>query len=224
MKINKIENKMKKIIALFSLMFLALVGFSQNDAAATTLLDEVSAKTERYASLKIEFNMYIENLQHSKRDEYKGSAAYKPGLYKLDIMGQIVFSNATTNWTYLKDAEEVNITDNADNKDAMMDPQSLLKDYKTNFKVRYIADKFEKNRALVEIDLIPKTIEDKKYSKITVKIDKTKKQIYSVRYIGKDGVSYLIEIHKFIENPSIPDAEIKYSKALFPDAEVIDMR
>ncbi|MDD2386122.1 MAG: outer membrane lipoprotein carrier protein LolA [Bacteroidales bacterium] len=215
---------MKKFIALFSLIFLALVGFSQNDLAATALLDEVSAKTERYVSLKIEFNMYIENLQHPKRDEHKGSAVYKSGLYKLDIMGQIVFSNGTTNWTYLKDAEEVNITDNADNKDAMMNPQSLLKDYKSNFKVRYIADKFEQNRPLVEIDLIPKTIEDKKYSKITVKIDKTKKQIYSVRYIGKDGVSYLIEIYKFVENPAVSDAEIKFSNALFPHAEVIDMR
>ncbi|MDD2636784.1 MAG: outer membrane lipoprotein carrier protein LolA [Bacteroidales bacterium] len=215
---------MKRIITLFSFVFIVFVGFCQNDAAATALLDEVSAKTDRYASLKIEFNMYIENLQHAKRDEYKGSAAYKSGVYKLDIMGQIVFSNGKTNWTYLKDAEEVNITDNAENEEVMMDPQSLLKDYKTNFKVRYIADKFEKNRALVEIDLIPKTIENKKYSKITVKIDKTKKQIYSVRYIGKDGVSYLIEIFKFLENPAIPDVEIKYSKALFPDAEVIDMR
>jgi len=215
---------MKTIIALFGLISLTLVGFSQTDVAATALLDEVSAKTERYASLKIEFNMYIENLQDGKRDEYKGSAAYKPGLYKLDIMGQIVFSDATTNWTYLKDADEVNITDNADNKESMMNPQTLLKDYKANFKVRYVADKFEKNRPLVEIDLIPKTIDNKKYSKITVKIDKTKKQIYSARYVGKDGVSYLIEIYKFLENPTIPDSEIKFGKALFPDAEIIDMR
>ncbi|PLX06747.1 MAG: hypothetical protein C0596_13645 [Marinilabiliales bacterium] len=174
--------------------------------------------------MKIEFNMYIENLQSGQRDQYTGSAMYKPGYYKLDIMGQVVFSDGKTNWTYLKDAEEVNITDNSDNEAVMADPKSLLKDYKSKFKVKYIADKFEKNRPLVEIDLIPKTIENKKYSKITVKIDKTKKQIYSVRYVGKDGVSYLIEIYTFSENPSIPDSQIKYSDALFPDAEVIDMR
>ena len=215
---------MKRILTIFSLMFFAFAGFAQNDAAATALLDEVSAKTERYSSLKIEFNMFIENLKDGKREQYKGSAAYKSGLYKLDIMGQIVFSDGKTNWTYLKDAEEVNITDNADNQEAMLNPQTLLKDYKSSFKVRYIADKFESNRPLVEIDLIPKTIENKKYTKITVKIDKTKKQIYSARYVGKDGVSYLIEIYKFVENPSLSDSEIKYSDAQFPDAEVIDMR
>lgn len=215
---------MKKTITIISLILLGFVGFSQTDAAAIALLDEVSAKTERYSTLKIEFNMFIENLQSGKRDQYSGSASYKTGNYKLDIMGQIVFSDGKTNWTYLKDAEEVNITDNAENESVMMNPQSLLKDYKSKFKIKYIADKFEKNRPLVEIDLIPITIENKKYSKITIKIDKTKKQIYSVRYMGKDGVSYLIEIYTFSENPSIPDSEIKFSDSLFPDAEVIDMR
>ncbi len=215
---------MKRTITVLSLMFFCFMGFAQNDAAAIALLDEVSAKTERYASLKIEFNMWIENLQSGKRDKYNGNAAYKSGNYKLDIMGQIVFSDGKTNWTYLKDAEEVNITDNADNETVMIDPQSFLKDYKTKFKIKYIADKFEKNRALVEIDLIPITIENKKFTKVTVKIDKTKKQIYSVRYVGKDGVSYLIEIYKFSENPSISDSEIKFSDSLYPEAEVIDMR
>jgi outer membrane lipoprotein-sorting protein len=215
---------MKRNFLLICLSLIAFAGFSQNDAAAIQLLDEVSAKAEKYTSLKIDFSMFVENLHDGKRESYVGNASYKAGYYKLDIMGQIVYSDGKTNWTYLKDAEEINITKNAANETVMMNPQSLLKDYKTNFKVKYIADKFEKNRPLVEIDLTPKSIENKKYSKITVKIDKTKKQIYSVRYVAKDGVNYLIEISKFVENPAIPDAEIKYSKTLFPDAEEIDMR
>ncbi|MDD3687865.1 MAG: outer membrane lipoprotein carrier protein LolA [Bacteroidales bacterium] len=215
---------MKKNLLIISLLLISVAGFSQTDAAAITLLDEVAAKADKYTSLKVDFKMFVENLQTKKRDTYTGSASYKAGYYKLDIMGQIVYSDGKTNWTYLKDAEEINITDNADNQAAMMNPKTLLKDYKTNFKVKYIADKFEANRPLVEIDMIPKVIEGKKYTKITLKVDKTKKQIYSVRYVGKDGVSYLIEIIKFMENPTITDAEIKYSSSLYPGAEVIDMR
>lgn len=215
---------MKRNLTIICLLLLSVAGFSQTDADATALLDKVSAKAEKYTSLKIEFNMYVENLQSGKRDTYTGDAAYRSGNYRLDIMGQVVFSDGKTNWTYLKDAEEVNITTNEEKETVMMNPQSLLKDYKSKFKVNYITDKFEKNRPLVEIDLIPKTIENKKYTKITVKIDKTKQQIYSVRYVGKDGVSYLIEISKFQENPSIPDAQIKFNDSLYPDAEVIDMR
>lgn len=215
---------MKKNLLIISLLLMSLAGFSQTDAAAIALLDEVAAKADKYTSLKIDFTMSIENLQSKKRETHVGSASYKAGYYKLDIMGQVVYSDGKTNWTYLKDAEEVNITGNADNQAAMMNPKTLLKDYKTNFKVKYIADKFEANRPLVEIDMFPKVIEGKKYSKITLKIDKTKKQIYSVRYVGKDGVSYLIDISKFTENAAVSDAEIKFSNSLYPGAEVIDMR
>lgn len=215
---------MKKTFFILSLLLLSVAGFSQTDAAAIALLDQVAAKADKYTSLKVDFTMSIENLQTKKRESHSGSASYKAGYYKLDIMGQVVYSDGKTNWTYLKDAEEVNITGNDDNQAAMMNPKTLLKDYKTNFKVKYIADKFEANRPLVEIDMFPKVIEGKKYSKITLKIDKTKKQIYSVRYVGKDGVSYLIDISKFTENAGVTDAEIKYSNSLYPGAEVIDMR
>ena len=76
----------------------------------------------------------------------------------------------------------------------------------------------------MEFDFFPKQIENKKYSKITIRIDKTKKQIFSVRYVGKDGVNYLIEIDKMLENPTIADTEVKFNKASYPDAEIIDMR
>lgn len=215
---------MKKIILILSIVFFYANSFSQNDASAIALLDEIAAKTDKYTSLKVDFRMFVENLQTKKRDSYSGSASYKVGYYKLDIMGQIVHSDGKTNWTFLKDAEEVNITDNSENQAEMMNPKTLLKDYKSNFKIKYIGDKFEANRPLVEIEMYPKEIGDKKYSKITLKVDKTKKQIYSVRYVGKDGVSYLIEISKFLENPNIPDSEIKYSNNLYPDAEIVDMR
>lgn len=215
---------MKKSFLIVSLVFFYTISFTQNDASAITLLDEIAAKADKYNSLQVDFKMFIENLQTKKRDTYSGNANYKAGFYKLDLMGQVVYSDGKTNWTYLKDAEEVNITDNSENQASMMNPKTLLKDYKNNFKVKFIADKFEANRPLVEIDLFPKVIDNKKYSKITLKIDKTKKQIYSIRYVGKDGVSYLIEITKFIENPTIPDGQIKYSDNLYPDAEIIDMR
>jgi hypothetical protein len=37
-------------------------------------------------------------------------------------------------------------------------------------------------------------------------------------------VNYLIEIDKMLENPTITDAEVKFNKASYPDAELIDMR
>ncbi|MCF0207701.1 MAG: outer membrane lipoprotein carrier protein LolA [Bacteroidales bacterium] len=215
---------MKKGILLIISVFVATLMLAQNQSSQMEILDQVAAKTEKYSGLKLDFTMYVENLHNAKRDSYKGSAVYKSGYYKMDIMGQIVFSDGKTNWTYLKDAEEINITANTENEAFMTNPKAILKDYKTKYKVNFIADKFEDNHPLLEFDFIPKQIENKKYSKITIRLEKAKKQIYSVRYVGKDGVSYLIVINKMLENPTIQDSEVKYSDSLFPNAEVIDMR
>lgn len=155
---------------------------------------------------------------------YPGKAWYRGDRYKLDLMGQMVFSDGKTNWTYLKDAEEINITDANANDAAIFNPQSLLSNFTKDYKCRWISDKFVSNRAIVEIDLYPIKIEGKKYSKITLRIDKTKVQLYTVHYVGKDGVSYLVEIDKFLENPAIADKDIVFNTATFPGAEVIDMR
>jgi outer membrane lipoprotein-sorting protein len=214
---------MKNVILTISLMLISYCLSAQNDEKAVELLDQTAAKIEKYNSLQLEFVMYVENSQSMKQESHSGKAIYKSGNYKLDLMGQIVFSDGKTNWTYLKDADEVNITLNSQAEN-MLDPKTLLKDYKDYYKIKYISDKFEKNRPLVEIDLYPIKFDDKKYSRIVLKIDKTKNQIYSAKYVGKDGVNYLIEINKFVENPSISDADIKYNDSSFPDAEIIDMR
>ncbi|MDL2262704.1 outer membrane lipoprotein carrier protein LolA [Bacteroidales bacterium OttesenSCG-928-I21] len=217
---------MKIATNILAVIFLTLSGviYSQNKDNAIMLLDDVNEKIDKYTSLKLEFTMFVENGQNGERFPYPGNAIYKDGNYKLDMMGQIIFSDGKTNWTYLKDIDEVNITNNSSNEEILSNPKNIFKNYKEDFKVTQISDKFEKNRPLVEIDLYPKKIEDKKYSRITLKVDKTKKQIYSIRYIGKDGISYLIELNKFIENPAIENNEINYNDNLFPDAEIVDMR
>ena len=213
----------KKLLTL-SVLLISTTIFAQNDDKATTLLDDVAAKLESCSSLKIDFTLNIENNQSNKQEAHKGSAIYKAGNYKMDIMGQIVFSDGKTVWTYLKDADEVNITKNSENEAAMINPKTILKNYKQNFKTKYISEKFENNKALVEIDLYPQNVNDKKYSRITLKIDKTKKQIYSVKYLGKDGINFFITLNTLLENPVIQDSEIKYSNSIFPEAEIIDMR
>lgn len=214
----------KKLICFVAFIAYSLLIFSQNDKQAVDLLNQVAQKMNSYESFKLEFNFYVEDLHDASRNEYGGSAMYKKGNYRLDLMGQIVFSDGKNNWTYLIDADEVNITDNVDEDDQLIDPKALLKDFEEKYKVRLISDRFERNRPLMEIDLYPVDTRDKQYSRIVLRVDKAQKQIFSIRYVGKDGVSYLVEIFRFVENPKIPNSEIKFTESKFPEAEIIDMR
>ncbi len=215
---------MKKVF--FTLLSLAIfsLGYAQSDQKAVDLLNSVSAKANAYKSLNIEFKFYIENLKDASRNMHPGKVWYRGDRYKMDMMGQLIFSDGKTNYTYLKDAEEINITEASSADETVFNPQSILNNFTKDYKCRWISDKFENNRALVEIDLYPVKIDDKKYSKITLRIDKTKTQIFSVHYMGKDGINYYIEIDKFIENPTIADKDIIFNAASFPGADIIDMR
>jgi len=95
--------------------------------------------------------------------------------------------------------------------------------YQTGFKFKFIRDKFENNRALYDIDIFPISLE-KPYSRIKFLIDKTKMQIFSVEYYGKDGNTYTIEINKLQSDLPMEDNIFTFDKAKFPKVEVVDMR
>lgn len=214
-----------KFIVLIGLLFGSLFSFGQSDAEAIRILDKLSEKSATYQTLCLEFDFIIEDVQNNTVDTFPGVFNYNTGKYRLDLIGQVIFSDGKTSWTYLKEVEEINITESSSSSEpGFFDPITLLENYKTEYKCRFISDRFVRNRPLVEIDLYPINIDDKDYSRITLHIDKAKMQLYSVNYIGKDGVSFLVEFHTFNINPKISIDSVTFRESDYPDAEIIDMR
>jgi outer membrane lipoprotein carrier protein len=215
---------MKTYLVILILAF-AFNAFTQNDEKAIQILDQLSEKIETYKTLHLEFNIIIENTQEESTDTMPGILYYKNDKYRLEFIDQIVFSDGNTTWSYLKDVEEINITESEKSEEPdIFDPKSLLLNYKSNYKCRFISDKFFRNRPLVEIDLIPIVIEDKSYSRISLLIDKSKIELFSILYLGKDGMGFLIEFLSFNINPEIPDNLVTFNEKDYPEADIIDMR
>jgi outer membrane lipoprotein-sorting protein len=203
----------------------SLFSFGQSDAEAISILDKLSEKSATYETLCLEFDFIIEDVQNASLDTFPGVFNYNAGKYRLDVIGQVIFSDGKTSWTYLKEVEEINITEsNASSEPGFFDPITLLENYKTEYKCRFISDRFVRNRPLVEIDLYPINIDDKDYSRITLYIDKSKVQLYSAKYLGKDGVSYIVEFHTFKVNSGVSLDSVTFNELDYPDAEIIDMR
>lgn len=216
---------MKKIGAIILLMFFALLAFSQSDDKSIEILDKLSTKLENYNGLHLEFNLIVDNTQEGVLDTIPGDILYSNGKYRFEMLDQLVFSDGGTSWTYLKEVEEINITEATGGEEVnYLNPKLFLRNYKEDYKCRFISDKFVKNRPLVEIDLYPVSVDDKDFSRITLFVDKAKLQIYSVVYIAKNGVNYKIDFLRFIENPNIDIKDITFNENDYPDAEIIDMR
>ncbi len=215
---------MKKFHIFIILIFAFHTAFAQQEQKAKDILDKVSAKTKSYKTFKAEFTSTLENLQEDIKETYKGTIFIKGAQYKLLFMGAEIFSDGNTIWTYLTEEEEVNINEpNKEDESFLSNPTKIFTIYEKDFKYKFVNEKFQKGRALYEIDLFP-IKRDKAYSRIKLKIDKTKMQIFSIKYYGKDGNHYTIEILKFTPDIEMNDKMFIFNEKEHPDVEVIDMR
>jgi outer membrane lipoprotein-sorting protein len=199
---------------------LALVanGFTQTDKKATDILDEVSAKTKAFKSIKIDFTYAMDNAKQKIHDKFQGTLLSKGDKYKLTAAGQDVISDGKLVWTYLKDANEVQIND-VTNDDDSFTPTKLLGGYNKDFKSKFIEEKG--NEQLIELYPLKK---GKSFTKVRLSIDKTKKQITKFMIFDRGGSTFTYFVDKFVTDQAIADAVFTFNKAEHPGVEINDMR
>jgi outer membrane lipoprotein-sorting protein len=218
---------MNKLILMIS-MFTALLGvkgIAQEDAKAKAILDEVSAKTRSYSNFKTTFSQTLENKDAKINETQEGTLTIKGNKYRLEIAGQEVISDGKTVWTFLKDANEVQINNVDPNSSDAITPTNLFTIYEKGFKYKYEGEKTENGKAVHNITLHPKDPKGKPYHTIKLTIDKAAKQITSFRVLSKDGNNFTYKVKTFTPNvPEITDSIFTFNTAKHPKVEVIDLR
>ncbi|PKP20442.1 MAG: cell envelope biogenesis protein LolA [Bacteroidetes bacterium HGW-Bacteroidetes-21] len=197
--------------------------YKEVDPKAKAILDKVSAKTKAYTSIEAEFAFILENKQENIKDTQKGRIWIKGNKYKVDMQKIVSFYDGKTLNSYMKSANEVTVTEPDPNDDNTLNPAKIFTIYEKGYKIRYIAEKFEDSRQLQEIDLYPIDLK-KDFSRITLRIDKAKSELYSMVRYGKDGNTYTIKLISMKSNEAYTDALFVFDKTKYPKVEVIDMR
>jgi outer membrane lipoprotein carrier protein len=216
-KITKMKNTL-----FFLLLFITISGTSQTkDQKASALLDEVSAKTKSYKSIKVEFSYTMENKQAKINEEKKGTLLLSGDKYRLTAASQVVICDGKTIWTFLEESNEVQVN-SLDNKDDALTPSKLLTSYNTNFKSKIIKDKNQTDPNIETIELLPNVV--KSFNKAVIAVDKTKKQIRSFSLFDKNGNTFTYKISRFVTDTPVSPADFTFDKTKFPGVEVIDMR
>lgn len=211
-------------------LYLAIIFFTfskllvaQSDPKAIEILDKVSAHMQTMKTMYAEFQFTLENNQENITDKRYGKIWTKGNKYKIDMMGTVTYFDGKNQWTYLKEANEVNITNPDMDDEEAINPAKIFDIYQKGFKVKYVNQKFEDTRALYSIDLYP-IDRDKPYSKITLKVDKDKNELYIFKRFDKDGNYYTIKIGKIKPNIAVTDSQFVFDKSKFPSVEVVDLR
>jgi len=190
------------------------------DQKAIALLDEVSAKTKAYKSIKVDFSYTMVNEKAKINEEKTGTLLISGDKYKMAAAGQTIFSDGKTIWTYIKESNEVQIN-SLDNKDDALTPSKLLTSYNANYKSKIIKDKSaDPNTETVE--LIPNNV--KNFTRAVLGIDKIKKQVKSFTIFDKSGNTFTYKISRFQTDLPVSPADFVFDEKKFPGVEVIDMR
>lgn len=209
---------MKNVLLIATLVLFTITGFTQTDKKATTILDAVSAKFLSYKTVKIELTYAMDNAKQKIHDKYKVSLVSKGDKYKLTAAGQDVMSDGKTVWTYLKDANEVQINNVGEDEDSFT-PTKLLSGYNKNYKSKFIAEKG--NDQIIELYPLKK---GKSFTKVQLTIDKTKKQIAKFMIYDRNGSTFSYIVDKFVTDQAIADNQFTFNKAEHPGVDVNDMR
>jgi outer membrane lipoprotein carrier protein len=217
-------SKMKRLTMLAMMLLgfvIAVQAQKVTDKKAKELLDETAAKIQSYKTIKIDFS-FTESEENKEGTSRKGRVWVKGNKYQLRFAGQEVFCDGKTKWTYIKDAEEVHITNVKDDDDDLANPMNLLKNYQRRFTARWIKEETYKGKKTEVVDLYPK--KTKGYHRVRIRIEKSTKQIVSTTIYHTNNSNQTIDVDKFVVNEPISDDHFKWDKKKYPNAEEIDLR
>ena len=195
------------------------VNAQDQDPKAKKILDELSAKTKAYTTIKAEFSWVVEKKDKSKESQ-SGKIQTKGAKYKLEIPGHEIYCDGKTVWDFIKDANEVQIKDMEVGGDDAVNPSNIFTIYEKGFKY-----KFESEEAVNQVmSLFPTNPDKKKFHTIKLYIDKTKKQISSVKMFMKDGTTQIYTIKTFAGSTVIPDTDFVFDSKLHKGVSIEDLR
>ena len=216
---------MKSIFLTTTVLFLALLLTAQQDPKAKSILDEVSTKTRTFKTISADFSFSMENKAMAINEKNDGSIKLKGQKYFVDLPGAgiKVYSDGKSNWSYMKQGNQVTISTIEDSGSELMDPSSLFSIYEKGFTSKFIAEKNVGGKPVYQIDLFP---DKKEYdvSKISIEINKSTMMIQSAQLYGTDGNIYGIVVKKMETNKDFPDTDFVFDAKKFSDVEIIDLR
>ena len=201
---------MKRLFTLWMLALLPYCISAQTDAKAAEVLDKV-----------------LEDLSDSNgiRADFEGSETgfllLKGEKFYLNNGNVQSWYDGKTQWSYVADTEEVNISHPTLEELQGINPYHILMRYKTDFNYTYKGSQTRNGVKGHEIVLTPKHSEQSEV--IRVFISKTYHPLAMKMEQNGQTLSE-INVTSYRTDQKLEDGMFKFNRSLFPNAEIIDMR
>lgn len=184
--------------------------FAQKDKQAQEILDKTAVALKAAGGIRATFN-----------GTSQGTLLLKGEQFYLNSGGIQSWFDGKTQWSYVEQNEEVNISNPTPEELQTINPYSLLSLYKNGYTYKYIGNKNRNGQSGYEVTLTPEKKQD--IASILVFVTKSYQPLY-IKVTSKNKSVNEIIINSFQTNQSLNDDTFKFDKKKFPHAEVIDLR
>ncbi len=212
---------MKSILtALFA--FSVLVAGAQNDPAAKSILDKVSAKFKTLKSVQAKYVLNVTNRAGKNAGKKSGDIYLKGTKYYISDAGMEIISDGKKIWKYEADANEVSVSNVDNSASGGLSPQKLFTNfYDKDFLYKLNGNKKIGNKTLAEIELTP-TDKRKSFFKVYLYIDQAEQMIVSSKIYETSGNVYDYSISDMKVNQPLSDNMFSFDKSKHPGVDVIE--
>ena len=216
---------MKHIIA-WGLLWLtgmnAAVAQDTYDPEAKKILDAMSEYYQKIGSFQSDFSYSMEIPDQSGVEEFEGEITVEGDKFRLKMGGQEVINDGSTVWTYLEEANEVNI-DDYDPEEGDISPTQIYNAYQRGFKYNYIEEETIDGAAYQVVDLTPENTNNQFY-KIRLHISKDDGMLKRWKIFEKNGTQYTYEINNFDPEAKVENDAFTFNKKEHKGVEIVDLR
>lgn len=188
---------------------------------AEKILSDLAYNLEQMDAMKIIFTYSMVNEAEDIHESYQGELLSQGEKYRLKITGQEVISDGQSVWTFIPEAEEVQLNE-VENSEGGFNPVTIFDDYKSKFTSSYLKEITENNRSMAVIELQP--IGEEQFSKAQITVDISKNELYSLSIFDEIGNTYTYQVKELLPNIALNGDEFTFNQEKYPDVEIIDMR
>lgn len=211
---------MKKIFVLLAATIMVLPALAYKDIAAKKLLDKTAAKLSSLQPVKTSFEI-TSFIGTSEQGTVRGIMYLDGKKYKMESPDMLTWFDGTTQWAYLPESNEVNVSTPTKEEQQTTNPYAFIGLYKKGY--NYTMKQINNNgQTAYEVSLTAeKRDADIQEVRINISSDHTP---YSIRVRqGKDNWTR-IRVNSLQGKQKFSKDTFTFPKEKYPDAEVIDLR
>jgi outer membrane lipoprotein carrier protein len=207
----------KNVLIVMSVLALSISQGNAQNPKAGSIIDAMQQKYKTMKSFAATFTYGLEGAKQAMQ----GSITVKGQKYRLKLAGQELFNNGKEVSTFIKETNEVNISDYEPSENDL-NPAKIYSFDKKSYKYTFVQEVKEGGVTYEIIELAPE--KKGQVTKVKIKLNKADKSVKSWTITDKNGKRQSFNIVKFTPNANVDDKFFSFDKAKYPGVEVNDLR